>query len=67
MKQLTSLLATLLLLLASTAWSQQLGKRITNKDVIDMAGLGLSDDVIISKSAAPLREEPSSSTPASTA
>jgi hypothetical protein len=49
MKQLTSLLATLLLLLASTAWSQQLGKRITNKDVIDMAGLGLSDDVIISK------------------
>src|SRR5580692_12872060 len=49
MPQLTSLLATLLLLLASTAWSQQLGKRITNKDVIDMAGLGLSDDVIISK------------------
>jgi hypothetical protein len=49
MKQLTSLLAVLFLLLASTTWSQQLGKRITNKDVIDMAGLGLSDDVIISK------------------
>jgi hypothetical protein len=49
MKQLTSLLAALFLLLASTTWSQQLGKRITNKDVIDMAGLGLSDDVIISK------------------
>src|SRR5580692_4817061 len=49
MPQLTSLLATLLLLLASTAWSQQLGKRITNKDVIDMAGLGLSDDIIIAK------------------
>jgi hypothetical protein len=49
MKRLTSLLAALFLLLASTTWSQQLGKRITNKDVIDMVGFGLSDDVIISK------------------
>jgi hypothetical protein len=49
MKRRTSLLAALFLLLASTAWSQQLGKRITNKDVIDMAGLGLSDDIIITK------------------
>jgi hypothetical protein len=49
MTRRTSLLATLFLLLASTAWSQQLGKRITNKDVIDMAGLGLSDDIIITK------------------
>jgi hypothetical protein len=49
MKRLTSLLAALVLLLASTTWSQQLSKRITNKDVIDMAALGLSDDVIISK------------------
>jgi hypothetical protein len=49
MKRRTSLLAALFLLLASTAWNQQLGKRMTNKDVIDMAGLGLSDDVIITK------------------
>jgi hypothetical protein len=49
MTRRTSLLATLFLLLATTAWSQQLGKRITNKDVIDMAGLGLSDDIIITK------------------
>jgi hypothetical protein len=49
MRRLTSLLAALVLLFASTTWSQQLSKRITNKDVIDMAGLGLSDDVIISK------------------
>jgi hypothetical protein len=50
MKRSTSLLAALFLLLASTtAWSQQLNKRITNQDVIDMAGLGLSDDVIIAK------------------
>jgi hypothetical protein len=49
MKRCISLLAALFLLLASTTWSQQLSKRITNKDVIDMAGLGLSDDVIISK------------------
>jgi hypothetical protein len=48
MKQLTSLLAVLFLL-ASTTWSQQLGKRITNKDVIDMAAVGLSDDLIIAK------------------
>ncbi len=49
MKRLTSLLAALFLLLASTTWSQQLGKRITNKDVIDMTAVGLSDDVIIAK------------------
>jgi hypothetical protein len=49
MKRLTSLLAALFLLLASTAWSQQLGKRITNKDVIDMTAVGLSDDLIIAK------------------
>jgi hypothetical protein len=49
MKRRTALLAVLFLLVASTTWSQQLGKRITNKDVIDMVGLGLSDDVIISK------------------
>jgi len=50
MKRRISLFAALFFLLASTTWSQQqLGKRITNKDVIDMAGLGLSDDLIISK------------------
>jgi hypothetical protein len=50
MNRLTPLLATLFLLLASTTtWSQQLSKRITNQDVIDMAGLGLSDDLIIAK------------------
>ena len=37
------------LLLASTSLSQQLATRLTNKDVIDMVGLGLSDDVVISK------------------
>jgi hypothetical protein len=49
MKRLPFLLAALFLLLVSTTWSQQLGKRITNKDVIDMTGLGLSDEVIIAK------------------
>src|ERR1700756_5320727 len=42
-------LATFLFLLSSTIWSQQLSTRITNQDVIDMAGLGLSDNVIIAK------------------
>ena len=37
------------LLLAATSWSQQLSTRLTNKDVIEMASLGLSDDLIISK------------------
>src|SRR6201997_1784867 len=49
MRRLTFLATVLFLLLASTTWSQQLATRITNKDVIDMVGLGLSDDVIISK------------------
>ncbi len=49
MKRFTSLLAVLFLLLASTTWSQQLSKRITDKDVIDMTALGLSDDIIIAK------------------
>jgi hypothetical protein len=49
MKRLTSLVAALFLLLASAAWSQPLNKRITNKDVIDMTSLGISDDVIIAK------------------
>src|SRR3984885_14099711 len=49
MKRRATLLAALFLLLATTGWSQQLSKRITNKDVIDMTSLGLSDDVIIAK------------------
>src|ERR1700731_3754807 len=49
MQRLTSLLAAPFPLLASTTWSQQLGKRITNKDVIDMTAIGLSDDLIIAK------------------
>jgi hypothetical protein len=49
MKRRTFLLAALFLFILPATWSQQLGKRITNKDVIDMAALGLSDDVIIAK------------------
>ena len=49
MKRLIFSAVALFLLLASTTWSQQLSTRLTNKDVIDMAALGLSDDVIISK------------------
>jgi hypothetical protein len=49
MKRRTFLLAALFLLILPATWSQQLGKRTTNKDVIDMAGLGISDDIIIAK------------------
>ena len=49
MRRLTYFAIVLSLLLASTTLSQDLSKRITNKDIIDMAALGLSDDVIIAK------------------
>jgi hypothetical protein len=49
MKRRTFLFAALFLVILPATWSQQLGKRITNKDVIDMVGLGLSDDIIITK------------------
>ena len=49
MRRRTVLATVLFLLLSSTTWSQQLSTRITNQDVIDMVGLGLSDDVIIAK------------------
>jgi len=39
----------LFLLLSCITWSQQLSTRMTNQDVIDMVGLGLSEDVIIAK------------------
>jgi hypothetical protein len=49
MRQLSSRATILVLLLVSTLWSQQLGTRITNKEVIAMVNLGFSDDVIIAK------------------
>jgi hypothetical protein len=49
MRRLTYFAIVLSLLLASTTLSQDLSKRITNKDVVDMVALGLSDDVIIAK------------------
>ncbi len=36
-------------LLVSLAGAQELAKRLTNKDIVDMVGLGLGDDVIIEK------------------
>src|SRR6201994_4303216 len=49
MRRQTFLATFLFLVLSSTTWSQQLSTRINNPDVIDMVGLGLSDDVIIAK------------------
>jgi hypothetical protein len=49
MRRQTVLTAILLLLLSTITWSQQLSSRITNQEVIDMVGLGLSDDIIITK------------------
>jgi hypothetical protein len=49
MRRLTFLATVLSLFLASSVWSQELSHRITNKDIIDMTSIGLSDDVIIEK------------------
>ncbi len=43
------LVILLVLVLTSPAWSQDAAKRLTNQDVIEMTGLGLSDEVIIAK------------------
>jgi len=49
MRRQSILAAVVFVLFSSTAWSQQLSARITNQDVVDMVGIGLSDDVIIAK------------------
>lgn len=46
MKKSTTLF---LLLLSALAWPQQMSHRLSNQDIIDMVGLGLSDEVIITK------------------
>ncbi len=67
LRQLASRATILVLLLASTLWSQQLATRMTNREVIDLTALGLSDDVIIAKVRSAAQEEPCSSIPASKA
>jgi len=42
-------IALLCLFLASSAWGQEMAKRLTNQDIIAMVAAGLSDDVIIAK------------------
>jgi hypothetical protein len=46
---LKKLPALFLILVTSAAFAQQMSHRMTNKDIIDMVALGLSDDVIITK------------------
>jgi len=49
MRRLPHLAILLSCLLPVSVWSQELTSRITNKDVIEMTSIGLSDDVIIEK------------------
>jgi hypothetical protein len=49
MRKLACLAAIAFVLVASPARSQEPAKRLTNQDVIEMAKLGLTDDVIIAK------------------
>lgn len=49
--------ALLSLLLACSAWSQQMSHRLTNQDIIDMTALGLPDDLIVTKIRSAARPE----------
>ena len=46
---LAALLCFAVVMTASPARGQEMARRLTNQDIIDMAGLGLSDDLIIAK------------------
>lgn len=48
-RALAAAAALLGLVLAPSLWAQDAAKRLTNQDVVQMASLGLSDDVIIAK------------------
>jgi hypothetical protein len=49
LKRLSVLAALLCLFTVSAGWAQELATRMGNKEVIEMVGLGLSDDVIVEK------------------
>jgi hypothetical protein len=49
MRILKYFVTLLCVLLASFAWSQELNKRLSNQNIIEMVSLGLSDEVIIAK------------------
>jgi hypothetical protein len=49
MRILKYFVTLLCVLLASSAWSQELNKRLSNQNIIEMVSLGLSDEVIIAK------------------
>jgi hypothetical protein len=49
MRELKFFVLVLWVITASCAWGQELNKRLTNQSIIDMASMGLSDDVIIAK------------------
>lgn len=49
MGKLRHFVTILCVLLASSAWCQELSKRLTNQNIIEMVSSGLSDDVIIAK------------------
>jgi hypothetical protein len=49
MGKLRHFVTILCVLLASSVWCQELSKRLTNQNIIEMVSSGLSDDVIIAK------------------
>jgi hypothetical protein len=49
MRKLRQLIVSLCIVLAGVAWAQDMSKRLTNQDIVDMVKLGISDDIIIAK------------------
>jgi hypothetical protein len=49
MRRHTHLVMLFCIALASSAWCQEVARRLTNQDILTMVQLGLSDDVIIAK------------------
>ena len=49
MRKLSGFAVLLVLTFVSSAWSQEVAKRLTNQDIVSMVQLGVSDDVIIAK------------------
>jgi hypothetical protein len=49
MRKLRYFLASLCIVLTTSGWGQDMSKRLTNHDIVEMVKLGISDEIIIAK------------------
>src|ERR1700693_2124260 len=49
MRQFRRLILSLCVVLTAFSWGQDMAKRLTNQDIIEMTKLGISDDIVIAK------------------